>query len=243
MIKKVFLALLLANAALIAYLQWGGALTQESGGGQPALHPEKIKLLGFSPEPAASRVAPASVPVPVVVPPAPAPQPASSPPPAASDAKAAAAACVEWGEFSGADLARAKADLAGLKLGSDLSQREVEHSIGYWVYIPPLKNRAAVNAKVGQLKKRGIQEFFVVSEKGKWQNAISLNVFKTRPLADKFRSKLRAKGIKDAVIGERQTRLKFTVFRVRNPSAATLSKLVGWQHGFTSIEMKAVECK
>lgn len=262
MIKKVFWVLVVANAALFAYLKWGGALTQAGNGLQPALHADKIKLLGFAPAPVvqpASPVAPASAPVaapgatpgtmPTVVPASPA-KPASSPAqtapatkPATKPAPQIADACLEWGEFSGTDLTRAKADLAGLKLGAALSQREVEHSIGYWVYIPPLKNRAAVNATVKRLKKRGIKDFFVVQEKGRWLHAISLNVFKTKEKAEKYRAHLRAKGIKDAVIGERQTRLKFTVFTFSNPDPATVAKLTEWQKGFTGIEMKSVTCK
>lgn len=250
MIKKVLWVLIAANAVLFAYLRWGGALTQ--GGGslqQSALHPDKIKLLGFAPPPLAqpaSSVLPASAPAAVsaVAPASPTP-PASSPAQTAPAAEpvAKAAACIEWGEFSGADLAQAKADLAGAKLGAAYSLREVEHSIGFWVYIPPLKNRTAVNAKMAQLKKRGVEDFFVVQEKGKWMNAISLNVFKTEEKAKKYLARLRAKGIKDAVIGERQTRLKFTVFTFKNPDPATVSRLTEWQKGFTGIEMKAVACK
>lgn len=245
MIKKVFWMLVLVNAALLAFLQWGGALTQGGGGLQPALNPEKIKLLGLSALPAASAVvAPASTPQVPLTPPAKAvpPVPAGNSVSSAPLAQAPVA-CLQWGDFSGADLTRAQKDLAGLKLGDSLTQREVEHAIGYWVYIPPQQNRDALNAKVARLKKRGVKEFFVVQEKGKWYGAISLNVFKTRDLAKRFQDRLKAKGIRDAVIGERQTRLKFTVFTLRSPDADTLSKLVEWQQGFTGIEMKSVACK
>ncbi len=240
MIKKIFWVLIVANAGLFAYLKWGGTLTQDGNALQPALNPEKIKLLGFAPPPLPSMVVPASAPS-AVEPVAPAQLPADQAQPAS--APHVSAACLEWGEFSGADLTRASEDLASMELGSALSRREVEHSIGYWVYIPPLKNRAEVNAKVARLKKQGVKDFFVVQEKGKWFDAISLNIFKTKEMAQKFRDHLRAKGVKDAVIGERQTRLKFTVFTLKNPDAATLAKLVSWQQGFTGIEMKSVACK
>ena len=196
-------------------------------------------MLGFSPPAIASAVMPGSAPVAQV---------ASQPPLAAASAPASAqaatqpSACLEWGEFSGADLARANDNLSGLKLGSRLTQREVEHTIGYWVYIPPARNRAAVNEKIAQLKTRGIHDFFVVQEKGKWQDAISLGIFKTEDIARKYLDHLKTKGIKTAVMGERQTRLKFTVFALNNPDAATLSKLVEWQKSFTGIEMKSVAC-
>lgn len=248
MIRIFFWLVLLLNLALFAYLEWGGSLTQEAGSLQPPLNAEKIKVLGFAPPAAASAVLPASAPL--------APQSAPLPPMTAASAPASAvhapasapaaapppSACLEWGEFSGGDLARANEDLAGLKLGSRLTQREVEHTIGYWVYIPPPKNHAAVKTSLARLKKIGVTDFFVVQEKGKWQNAISLGIFKTQDIAGKFRDRLKAKGLKNAVMGERQTRLKFTVFVLNSPEAATLSRLADWQKGFTGIEMKAVAC-
>lgn len=235
MIRKFFWLILLGNLAFFAYLKWGSQLTQDVSSLQPPLNPEQIKLLGFSPAAPSSAVAAASAPVapPIAQPSSAAASAPVAPPPTA---------CLEWGEFSGADLARASDDLTGLKLGSKLSQREVEHSIGYWVYIPPLKKHAEVNAKIAQLKKMGIKEFFIVQEKGKWQDAISLGVFKTEDVAKKYLDTLKTKGVKSAVMGERQTRLKFTVFVLKNPEAATLTKLTEWQKGFTGIEMKSAAC-
>jgi hypothetical protein len=240
MTRAFFWLILFLNLMLFAYLQWGGRLTQDNGVLQPPLNPEQIKVLGFSPPAPPSVVLPASAPLaastsqPSVIDAADAAASAPSAPPAA--------ACLEWGEFSGADLARANDRLAALKLGSSLTQREAEHSIGYWVYIPPPKKHAELDAKIKQLKKLGVKEFFVVQEKGKWHDAISLNIFKTEDMAKKFLDHLKAKGIKSAVMGERQTRLKFTVFSFRNPDAETLEKLTEWQKDFTGIEMKALPC-
>lgn len=236
MIRIFFWLVLLANLAIFAFLQWGGSLTQVPEDMQPPLNPEQIKLLGFSPVAQSTPVAPASAPI--------IPLAASQPPQSPSSAPETPppAACLEWGEFSGMDLARANDDLAGLNLGSKITQREVEHSIGYWVYIPPLKSHAEVNRKIAQMKKLGIKEFFVVQEKGKWLNAVSLGVFKTEDVAKKFLDHLKTRGVKSAVMGERQTRLKFTVFVLKSPEASTLSKLADWQKDFTGIEMKSAAC-
>jgi hypothetical protein len=244
MTRTLFGLILLANLGFFAFIKWGNLLTQPEADFQQLEKPlnvDKIKLLGFSaakPPAAVSAPPSASHPVPS------APQTSSRHPGNDSPAVATAPdACLEWGEFSGTDLANATADLAGLKLGNKLTQREVEHSIGYWVYIPPLKTHSDVNNKLSQLKKLGIKEYFIVQEKGKWQNTISLGVFKTKDTAHKFLIHLRSKGVRSAVMGERQTRLKFTVFVLKNPSAATLAKLAEWQKNFTDIEMKASSCK
>jgi hypothetical protein len=171
----------------------------------------------------------------------PAPQ-ATSAPLALPAPSPAVSSCVEWGEFSGSDLASAGANLGKLKLGDRLSKKEVEHNTGYWVYIPPQKTRAETNQKLAQLKKLGVNNHFVVQEKGKWHNAISLGVFKSHDLAQKFLASLKTKGVRSAEVGERQAKLKLVVFALKNPDAQTLSKLAEWQKDFTDIEMKSVRC-
>lgn len=239
--KKVFFVVLLVNLLLLAFLRWGGSLTHDSASLSPPLLPDQIKLLGFSPPPPPSPVLPASSPSSEEV------DVSESVSAQASNAdttneSAKTVACMEWGEFSGADLASAKERLATLKLGSRIQKREVEHSIGYWVYIPPLKSRTQVSSKIAQLKKLGIHEFFIVNEKGKWQNAISLNVFKTKALARKFLTHLKSKGVHSAVLGERQTRLKFTVYSLKHPSDSLVAKLTNWQKDYTGIELKPTPC-
>lgn len=238
MIRIFFWLVLLVNLALFAYLQWGGSLAHDANNLLPPLNPEKIKLLGFSPAaPSSSAIAASAVTsglAPEVQPPAPAS--------AAPAITTSSPACLEWGEFSGSDLVHANEDLAGLKLGNKLALREAEHAIGYWVYIPPQKNHAEVSTKISQLKKLGVSEYFVVQEKGKWQDAISLGVFKTEDVAKKYLDHLKSRGVRSAVMGERQTRLKFTVFILKDPEPATLAKLTEWQRDFTGIEMKTAVC-
>ena len=221
--------LLLVNVIFFAAMQWGGALSGEAQPvqAQPALHEEKIRLLdvpsvsGLAQPLPASTVATSSV--------LPATKPNNT-------------VCMEWGEFSGADLARADTVLANLQLGDKLSQRQIEHTMGYWVYIPPLKDKAAVKQKVAQLKALGVEEYFVVQEAGQWLNAISLGVFKTQDAAQKFTESLRAKEVHSAQIGERAGKFKTTVFMLNNLDAATSGKLTSLQKDFAGSELKNLPC-
>ncbi len=227
--KWLFGLLLAINMGLFAYMQWGKALTADTAylAQQPPLNADKIKLLPSPPEtPAATAVA------------ASAPTPTHTPAPATP----ADTACLEWGEFSGGDLKRASAALAKLKLGDQLSKRQVEYASGYWVYLPPSKTRAEIDKKIAQLKARGVGDYFVVQQPGKLRNAISLGVFKTREAANKFVSKLSAKGIKTAEAGERASKLKFTVFVLRDPDAATMEKLAQLHQEFDSSELHSAVC-
>jgi SPOR domain len=232
--KALVWILLLGNVIFFAVMQWGGLLDadEQAAQAQPPLYEEKISVLS-APQGKPAAVLPASAPVPV-----PAPVEAPATPTAKPDV-----ACMEWGEFSGADLARATAALSTLQLGDKLSQRQVEHTIGYWVYIPPMKDKAAVNQKIAQLKARGIDEYFVVPDTGPWLNAISLGVFKTREAAQNFRDELRStKDVRSAQVGERASKLKATLFVLNGLDAKAGNELARIQKDFAGSDLKDIPC-
>jgi len=256
--RRLFWILLLGNAVLFAVMQRGwlswGEQEQQN---QPPLHGEMIQLVGephkvpAKSQPAQTHpvaTAPAHLPVP-------APEPARDTTPASPSSLQMALSmsapvadgpkapqCLEWGDFSGPDLARATAALSTMQLGDKLSQHQVERDIGYWVYMPPLRNKTAVNRKVAELKALGITEYFVVQSKGHWQNAISLGVFKTREAAQNFLEQLRTQGVHTAKVGERASKLKATIFRLDRIDAVTGGKLVAMQKDYAGSELKRVPC-
>lgn len=229
MMRVLFWLLLLVNLLFFAYMQWGNALfgTNIDLQAQPPLNPEKIRLL-----PTQAISAPV-----VVTPSAPAAPPQTVPIPTAEPA-----ACMEWGEFAGTDLVSATAALSGLKLGSRLTQREVEQSTGFWVYIPSQHSHARALRKVSQLKALGVTDYFVKTNPGKWQYAISLGIFRTKGAAQNHLDELRKKGVHSAVVIERKANLKFTLFVIRNPDAALTTKMVALQKTFPGSELKAAAC-
>jgi hypothetical protein len=257
--RNLFWILLLGNVILFAVMQRGGVGWGEQGvQPQPELKGDMIRLLPASqsspakslspaPTPAPTPVpVPVSVPVPVVE--APAPVPTSSPSPlslnmaASKGTKPSTLICLEWGDFSGSDLTRATDALSVLQLADKISQRQIERDIGYWVYIPPLKNKAAVNRKIAELKALGVREYFVVQIAGHWLNAISLGVFKTRDAAQNFLHVLRTKGVRTARVGERASKLKTTIFKLNRVDAGTEVKLNAIQKDFAGSELNNVPC-
>ena len=237
--RTFFWILLLVNAIFFAVMQCGGALVtdEQAVQMQPALHEEKISLLN-TPQALPATALPASATT--------ASETVSASTPAETPAPLAAKlgiSCMEWGEFSGTDLARATTALSALQLGDKLGQRQVEYAIGYWVYIPPAKDKAAVNQKIAQLKSRGIDEYFIVSDAGPWLNAISLGVFKTQEAAQHFLEELRrTKDVRSARIGERASKLKMTIFVLNGLDAAAMSNLVEMQKDFAGSELKEITC-
>ncbi len=240
MTKWVIGLLLAMNIAFFVLMQWGGALTTDSDAVvvQAPLNIDKIRLLSDAVATSSAASATSAIASANTAPFAPASILSSE----LASVPKTSKQCLEWGEFSGRGLADAQAGLANLKLGERLSQRIVEHAGGYWVFIPPLKSHADVQRKIEQLKRLGIEDHFVVQEEGAWLNTISLGVFRTEEAAQKFHESLRGKGVRSAKVGERMSKLKFTVFAFKDVDAATTEKLRVLQNGFPDSELKSADC-
>lgn len=152
------------------------------------------------------------------------------------------AACAEWGAFSGPDVARADAALASLALPANAVQRRVSDIDGYWVHMPPQKNKADVDRKIGELKALGIADFYVVTDPVQWRNAISLGLFKSEPAAEAELDRLRERGVRSAQVTRREKFLKQVVFFVREPDPATVARLTELNRDFTGTEIRAGSC-
>ena len=232
--KWLFWLLLLASMIFFALIQWSGLLLGDGKNlqSQPPLNAEKIKLLqtSLAPPLAAQSAAQATA------------AQSAAQATAAQSATQTTAACMEWGGFSGNDLTRATAVLDALNLGDRLAQRQIEHTSGYWVYLPPLKTRADADKKVAQLKALGVEEYFILQEAGKWRNAISLGLLKTEEAARKFLESIKNKGVKSAMMGERMSKFMLTVFVLKNPDAGVMAKVAELQNEFAGSELKATAC-
>lgn len=203
--RLLFLLLLAANVGFFAWMRF--APPDPTVDGQPLarqLNPEKLRIvtereLAQAPPPAPATPRPAA--------PVPAPAPAAPPPPIA---------CLEWGSFNPADASRAAQRLDALALGARLAQYRGEEAANWWVHIPPQANRAAALRKAAELKKLGVEDYFVVQEPGRLRWSVSLGVFSTEEAAKAHLQALRAKAVRSAVIGERETRVPKVWYQVRD---------------------------
>lgn len=215
--RLLFLLLLAANLAFFAWARFLAApdpavdrkpLAQE-------LAPSKLRIVSEA------ELAKASPPAPAPAPPAvPALVAKPKPPPAPEPI-----ACLEWGSFSPGDATRAEQRLAPLELGARLAQYRGEETAGWWVYIPPQANRAGALRKAAELKKLGVQDYFVVQDEGRLRWALSLGVFRAEDAAKAYLGALRAKGVKSALIGQRETRVPKLWFQVSGVEPALHARL------------------
>jgi hypothetical protein len=216
----------LANLVFFAWAY----VAREGAGGNPnarlEIAPESIKLLK-----AAGQFVPDKPKA-----------PGKAIPPAPKGGAGVPAACMEWGIFAGPAVAKAEAALAKLEIAPERIERTVTDSGGYWVYMPPLKTRAEVDRKIGELKEFGVTEFFVVQEPVKWRLAISLGIFRTEEAAQAFLAKLKTLGVRSAVAARRENFLKQVAFFVREPGETTVARLAIIQQEFPGTELKAGPC-
>lgn len=236
--RTVFFLLVLANLAFFAWSYLGSHASGEAQLVDQQLNPQAIRLL--TPEQRAALAAERTKPTPP--PPAPTPQPAppTSPPPPPAP-KVVVTACMELGAFNLADVPRVEQALEPLALGARLSQRHAEEIAGYWVFIPPQSGRQAANRKAAELKKLGVDDFFIVQEDSKFRYSISLGIFKTEDAAKSRLEQLRAKGVRTGRVGARETTVQKVYFVVREVPDALAAKLNELRQGFPGTELK--ECQ
>lgn len=126
---------------------------------------------------------------------------------------------MEWGSFTLADAPRAEKALEPLALGGRLGQRRTEEKAGWWVFIPPQGTRQGALKKAAELKKLGVDDYFVVlEEEFRW--ALSLGVFRSEEAAQARLLALRAQGVRRAQVGPRDTVVPKVWLQVKGVDAA-----------------------
>ena len=160
---------------------------------------------------------------------------------AAQKAAVGTMACLEWGAFNTGDVPSAEEALAPLALGNRLSQRRVEDVAAYWVFMPPQPTRPAAQLKTGELRRLGIDDYFIVQDDARTRFTISLGVFRTEDAAKNHLEQLRNKGVRTAQVGPRDTHLQRIFFRVRNVAAALNARLAELKQDFPGTDLKPCE--
>ena len=211
--RTLFLVLVLANVAFYVWSRYGDAADTAPPARQ--IDPQRLKV-----------IAPADLPNAPV-----AKKPVS---PAAPASPAATVACMEWGSFTVADAPRYEKALEPLSLGERLAQRRTEELAGWWVYIPPQRNRQGALRKATELRNLGVDDFFVVQEDGEHRWALSLGVFRSEEAAQAHLAALRARGVRSARVGTRETvvpKIWLQVKSVDAPLAARLKEIASRVEG------------
>jgi hypothetical protein len=175
--------------------------------------PESIRIVARGERP----------PLPAAAVPAPPSLPSESAEPvttAVDGAEAAAAVpqvCLAWGALSPVEADRisrvVSRGFADFKLSLVPASAEGN---GWWVYMPPLGDKAAADKKTRELKALGVSDYFVVQE-GANRHAISLGVFSSEKRAQERLTELQGQGVRSARIGIRPDKDGNLRLEVRGP--------------------------
>ncbi|MGA8006562.1 MAG: SPOR domain-containing protein, partial [Burkholderiales bacterium] len=143
--------------------------------------------------------------------------------------------------FTLADLPAARQLLEPLALGARLSERQVEETANWWVYIPPQSDRQGAQRKGAELKALGVDDFFVMQDAGNYQWSISLGVFRSEAAAQARIADLKAKGVRSAQVGARVSQVPKVWLRVRDTDPALRARLYEVARAINGSELR--DCK
>ena len=235
--KWLFFVFLLANALVLALIQFGGTAAPVDPRGRE-VNASQVQvvtgLLASRPKDvSASQVLPVTPPAPAVV--------ESAVPAVVEKTQAPSPVCLRW---SGITLDQAPQARKHLKsLGLSASESGGAENAKFWVYIPPLTTPAEARKKAQQISEMGIDDYFVVNDGKKWQNAISLGVFSTREAGERRLAEIKQKGVRSAVLRDKEDTLKPVGFLLRNVSAESRKKLEKAGHQLRGAELKEIPCR
>lgn len=241
MLKFVFWILLLANAGLLAYQQ-GYFDTMLPSGREPArlknqINADKVRLLPAPTpsEPVVSAVAPvvATAETPV----------AKDANEVKEDSKPENIACTEIGNFNPEEAKRFTAQIAAESLGDRMSQRALQEVASHMVYIPPLADKESAEKKAGELRRMGIEDFFVIQDNSSLRWGISLGVFKQEEAARAHLANLAQKGVRSARIGQRTVTSSMVAFQLRGLDAGAKKSFDRIRADFPKQELRGCDKK
>lgn len=149
--------------------------------------------------------------------------------------------CLRWSGFTATQASIARNQLKTLGLSATESGG-TEHA-KVWVYIPPQPSQTDARRKAQEVAELGGDDYFVVNDGGRWQNAVSLGIFSTREAGERRLAELRAKGIRSAIMRDKDDTLKPVTFLVRDVSAPNRQKLENASKRLRGIELRETACR
>jgi hypothetical protein len=213
-LRTVLLLLLLANLTFFGYTRLDSAGSGEAIRLAEQVQADKIKLL--TPQQVAA-LGPGKV-------------------------AALADVCLEWGPIAEGDRARSLAELEPLALGKLLTQRRIETSTAFWVYLPPAPNRAEAERRAADVRARGIGDVSIV-DNGPQRHAVSLGAFVTDDAAKARLADVVRLGAASARVGPRQQVVASTLFVIRDPQAPVIARLRDLAPAYPGSEAKIGNCE
>ena len=126
------------------------------------------------------------------------------------------------------------------QLGQETQRVGAGKKSGYWVYIPPLRNKEHAVQKMGELGRLKITNYYHVQDNSQWNNAISMGFFLHEDEADDLLEDLKRTGVRSAVMGKRY--LEQIKFVLRDPPQEVVEKMKTLKEEFPGSKLETVQC-
>lgn len=150
-----------------------------------------------------------------------------------------ALACIEIGNFDAAEAIRFEPLATSLAPGNQLSRRSVQEVERYIVYIPPLADKESADRKGAELRRLGVDDFFVFNDNSDLRFGISLGIFKSAEAAAQHLATLGRKGVRSAKIAARLGAASKTAFQLRGLDPQGQAALTRIQASFPRQETRS----
>ena len=149
-------------------------------------------------------------------------------------------ACAEVGNFDTVEAKKFETQLAELSLGDRLTRRAIPENVRHMVFIPPLEGKEAADKKAGELKRLGVDDFFVIQDNSPLQWGLSLGIFKSQEAARNQLAALTQKGVRSARVGTLKPTTTKVAFQLRGLDATAKNSVAKIKENFPKQELR--EC-
>jgi hypothetical protein len=154
------------------------------------------------------------------------------------DKKGDVLACVELGNFQPSEAPRIEDRLKQLALGDRQARINIVDVASHIVYIPPQGSKEGADKKAGELRRLGINDFFVVQDQSNLRWAISLGVFKSEDAAKAHLANLNSRGVHTARVGARAVSSTKFAYQLHTLSPEEKARVDSIKADFPNQEMR-----
>lgn len=218
-IRRLTALLVLLNlGALLA--GWGGALWRGQGTPLVTFNADKIQLL--------EDMVPEKTAEPTV----------GSPLPESEASPQVVAACPAWASLDADGVAQVQAHLRQVGVADADYDLQVEMRLGWWVYIAPLENAAALQVVMEDARAKGVRDMAPV-QVGAMANALALGSFPSLEKARQHAQEMTKKGLRDVRFAPRPGAGAVRLVVVRDTPALRGALAAAWPAGLAPQACKA----
>lgn len=142
----------------------------------------------------------------------------------------AAEPCLTWGGLDADGVAQVQAHLRQLGVADADYDLVVEMRLGWWVYIPPLENTAALQVVIEDARGKGVKDMAPVRS-GSMANALALGTFPTMDGARQHARDMIKKGLRGVRYGPRPGTGSVRLVTARDSAVLRRALFAAWPVG------------